>query len=852
MRIPIASMTKNLQWTRGGTVWATWRLSGLPYAYGTPEMKFQAHMLHQALFQGIRGEALLMGLCASEDPVNVAERMLAGIPIEQTPEWAEEVTLTLDQLEELPIGTRAYWLSVPIPARNFRQRAQSIVRAADTELRDVLGMRRELPGASEVEAAMAAAEAIEQNIPAAFQPTRASAAELVWIALHNQQRGLGADLSVPEPQPRPANRRSTDPDNLVHYLPSEFPEPILDEGAVSDISDDSRVMRRVLKRLNPMSRRYLKVQSTQSEDPSYQVLQALSGTPKGGWVFPGVEWISRVEAFDFQVDWAVRLQVSAAKDVHRRNSRAEANLHDQVKQQSGSGNTITGGASGLDEVADSLAGLHESLNLSDKEVEVQATTVFAVGSPDPDLALAQARLIADDFKQADFLLDRPLGGQEHLWWAMQPGVATSPFVREYTQVTTGREFATAIPLVSTGIGDELGLPFADNISTARHTPVLLDLMGAILADSSSSMGIVAELGGGKSVALKSIAGATLDRLGRIFAIDRTPAQEYAVFARSLTPEGTVIVDLLNPEWSLDPLRVFGPEVGARIVQSLFATLLGVKPRDPLGVALSRLLSASSLQENSLWSLGRLREYVDSGRSQNEELDQLSGLIGLIAEKDFGAVLFDDSIPPLDLDARAVIALTHGLELPDQEEVLNKHLFDEMPLEKIFGRAMYALLTSLAREICFADSSELALFLVDECHHVTASPEGERSLQAFFRDGRKHGAAAIVASHDPYDFGDERTRGLIKLRVVMRQTDKVLAGRALTWLADVGEDAQMLDELMKNTSPTGTNGEVPPDRRGEAFFRDVRGRLAKVRVRLPARPHRRRAVLSTPSKGTELV
>lgn len=847
MRVPIASMTKHLQWTRSGTIWATWRLQGLPYAYGTGEIKKFAHLHHQELFQGLTGEALLMGLCANEDPVNIADRMLAGIPIEQHPQWAEEVTLTLDALEEIPVGTRAYWLSVPLPVRSFQQRAQSLVRAVDTELRDVLALPRAVPGDAEVEAAEVAADQIERNIPGAFEPRRATPAELVWIAFHSQQRGLGADQSVPgEGQSGDSLERS------VHYLPSEFPAPFLDEGGASDVTAEPNGGKRLLKRVNPFGRRWLKVQGPYNEGVSYQALMALAGYPKGGWSFPGVEWISRVEDFNFHVDWAVRLQVKPGRDVKRRNKRAERNLHDQVRQQEDEDSSLTGGASDLDEVAEALSSYHRSLNRSEKEVEVQATTIFAVGASDPDVADAQARFIADDYKASEFLMDRVFGKQEELWWAMQPGTPSASVVREFAQITTGREFATAIPMITTDLGDEKGLLLADNISTERGTPVLLDVQGNIEADASGSIGIAAELGAGKSVMMKKIAGDTIDRGGRVFIIDRTPVREYAHFARSLIPEHTAIVDLTNPRWSLDPLRMFGPKQGARHVQSLFASLLGVKPRDTLGVTLSRLLSEASVRENKITSLGELRNYVSAHAGEKTDYDQLSGLIDLIAEKDFGAVLFDDALPPLALESQAVIALTDGLSLPDKTELMNKHLFDEMPLEKIFGRSMYALLTSLAREICFSDPTQLANFFVDECHHVTASPEGERDLQYFFRDGRKHGAAAIVASHDPHDFGDERTRGLIKTRIVMRQTDTELASRALDWLADLGEDDSMLEHLTKNTSPVGQNGIVEPSRRGEAFMRDIRGRIGKIHIRLPARESRRNFVLSTPTKDNDLA
>jgi hypothetical protein len=329
------------------------------------------------------------------------------------------------------------------------------------------------------------------------------------------------------------------------------------------------------------------------------------------------------------------------------------------------------------------------------------------------------------------------------------------------------------------------------------------------------------------------------------AIDRTESTEYATFARSLVADRTTIVDLLNPSYSLDPLRVFGPRLGARMVQSLFAVMLGVKARDSRGVALSRLLEPDYVAAHGITSLGRMLAHLRE-LNGTAEVDELLGLIGLIASKDLGEVLFNDGLPALELQSTGIVFLTHGLSLPDRTELENAHLFDEMPLEKIYGRAMYTLLTAIAREVCF-DRSQLALFLVDETHHVTASPEGERELKIFLRDGRKHAAAAGLGSHDPADFGDVETRGLIKTRFVMRQGDAILARRALDWLGLDADDDTNLHEVMHNLSPFGPDGRVAPERRGEGLMRDVRGRIGKFRKTLTERLDRREAVLSTPSK-----
>lgn len=834
MRIPTANFAGHLMWTRSGVIWATWRLQGLADGYTTEEIRQLVLGQHQALFQGLRGEAMLLGLCASTDPVDIVDNMLEGLVAEDVPVWLEECALTLDTLAEISLGERAYWLSVPLAAGNWKNRATSTGRAGLDSFREIFGVARSRPSEDEVESALAAALEIEHRIPSMFFPRRASVAEQVWIAMRSQHRGLNIDGPAPM-----SDDRSGIAEVPATQLPAAMPTPWLDEGGQSDLVDAK------VKKYLPFNRRYLKVLSPHSDEPTYQVMQVVVAGPKDGWSMNGVRWISRVDQYQgIDVDWVIRFVITPAAAVKRRNKRAEEQLMDQVDQQAGT-LAITGSGGDLAEVAETLSAYHASLNASEKEVEVSATVIFAVGGRTPEEAKEIARYVASDYKTNDFLLETPLGEQENLWWAMQPGTPMTRIVRDLAQITTGREFASGLPLVSSGLGDDRGIRLGDNITTGRHTPILLDLAGNIRADSSASFGCVAELGAGKSVLLKSIAGDVLDRGGRIVAIDRTTAQEYAVFARALREDSTAIVDLLNPAWSLDPLRVWGPKKGARMVQSLFSLMLGIQTLDVRGVELSRILEGAYMEAHHITSLGALMEHLAVLGRDNVIAAELLNVVKVIASKDLGRVLFDETIPPLDLAADAIVFCTHGLSLPDRAEVEKEHLFKQLPLEKIFGRAIYAMLAQLTREVCFMDRTQLALAIFDEAYHITASRDGEAELLTFFRDGRRHLAAAAVASHDPYDFGDEVVRGLIKIRFVMRQTDEKLARRAIEWVGLPVTD-EMVAEVTKNLSPMGPDRKVPEHRRGEGIMRDIRSRYGKFRKTLPARPTRRESVISTPS------
>ena len=841
MRIPATAMTGHLMWTRSGTIWATWRLQGLARGFGNSETNQISRNVHRTLFQSIHGEYLLLGLTADLDPVVIVNQMLDGVDVTENPGWAEEALLTLDHLAERPLGKREFWISVPLRAGSWKNRILTWLRSLESSVRESLSLPKRPPSAAEITAAMQAAGKIEEVLPAQLAPRRATVAEQVWIAAHSQTRGLGVDEAAPLPSGKTLggiSERYRMQDGARFTSPSVFPEPVVDEGGQTD-PDAGR-----LARFNPLSRRFLKVINTRLETVSYQVMMALSGSPKGGWD-AAFDWVGRLDELGVAADWAFRISTIKARDAKNRNSRAEANLADQMDQQDGTA-AITGSGGELDEVAQTLADYHKALGSSEKEVEVQTSLLVAVGADTPDEARDRAAFIAKDFRSMDFIFDTPLGAQEALWWGMQPGVPTERAVREFTEITTGSDFATLLPLTSSDLGDDKGILLAENITSGTARPVMLDLWGQITGDVSGSIGAAGELGAGKSVFIKVILGSCFDRGARFVATDRTPSKEYSVFAKSLDPNQTAIADLTEPEWSLDPLRVFGPRIGAGQMLTLCSALLGVPARSPEGVMLAELLAPERAEATGLTSAAKLLEQLRALSRDEPTAKNLAGLMGLYSHTEYGAVLFNEDLPPLDLTKRAIVFLTHGVALPDKEEIDNPVLFAELGMDKLFGRAMYALLMRMTREICFSNPNELAVAAFDEVAHINDSPQGQAELTWFLRDGRKHGAPGILGGHSADDFGNEVTRALIKNRVLMRVSDDDLAMKNLEWFhKGFGSDPELVRMVTEDLSPLGPGGNVPLDRRGEALFRDARGRMGKIRTTISLRPDRRKATLTTP-------
>lgn len=822
MKNPITALHQNLRFTSSGQVWADYLLRGVGYGLRPPEKKDEARVFHQGLFRALPGESLLLGLCSTLDPYQVVEQMLEGVDVEACPDWVAECQATLETVEMFSPGQRIYWLSFPLEPAN---KIGASFKAARDNVESALGLPVSPPSKERMAGLLAQAQKMAHLIPAVFHPVPTTPAHAVWLHQHMLDRGLYRDGILPDPaEPSTPKRRSA----LVQVL--------IDEGGKTDAKSK-------LHLANPLKRRYLKVLSCDlphEEAASYQSMLVVSSVPDGEIQFPGAEMLGRVDESGLAVDWAMRLTVRGSKEVLRANQRALETLNEQFSQREGE---LSHGVSALHLAAEDLSEYAAVLESDQHEVECQSTMILSVAAPDPETVQACADGLAIWFASASYKLAQPIGYQEEMWWQMYPGVPTTPFTREYAQITTSAGLATLVPFASADIGDQKGTLLAININTGpmldESTPcgaaplILHDPDGATDRNIAGSIAFCGDLGSGKSFVLKKEAGAILDRGGRIIATDRTQMGEWALWARAL--HSPCIVDVADPQWSCDPLRVF-PDlaVGARVAHSFLTPLLNVQPTSEQGVLLSEVLEVRYLREHEITSLAQLIEHLGTGCSLPGG-QELSRLMRAFGRKELCKVIFDDALPPVDLENAALVFLTHQLALPKRAELEHEHLFRQMGVEKIFGRAFFALITSIAKIVCFTDRDQLAAFVVDEGHAVTSSSEGLETLIDFVRDGRKHRAVLYFGSHDPdQDLPSEVLRGLIPWRVLLRHSDETLAKNGLRWLGLDPDDPELVELITKQTSPRqGGEDTVPAHRRGECLIRDDSGRIARARILPPA-------------------
>ncbi|UQN31809.1 ATP-binding protein [Brachybacterium kimchii] len=804
----------------------------MSYGRRPDKEKEAARGVHQAMFRALIGESMIVSPVVGQDPVTVVQQMIEGVDLDEHEAWAEEAEARLDSLEGTQAGDRLYFLCVPLRNSGIHALTAPLTVAAGN-VKASLALPHHGVSQGEVDYRMAQAARIESLIPRTFSPRRVTVAQQVWLEYHLQFRGLDSTGFSRE--------------DLESVAPvRHIGDPVIDEGGKSD--EGPR-----LSKLNPFAHRYAKVGDEDSFAEglaSYQSMFALTGLPQGGLQFPGSEILGNIDSYIPGADFVLRLRGRSSDAAKRANKLGMHRINEQLDQRA---TEVGTGHHDLDASLDALTEYDQVLSNDRNEVEEQPVILFAVCSDSAEDVVERATLAVKTLRDEDMTVVHPAGYQEDLWWAFTPGAPLTAKVNEFAQITTSRDLSGLVPITVAKLGDTTGALIAENQTSALLSHVLLDLPNTSgKRDMSGCIGVTGELGSGKSTTMKILMKALVDRDGcKIIATDRSETSEWVKFISTLTRP--TIVDMTEPAYSLDPLRILDAGKGSELLSNFLVLLLDLDPTSEEGVLLGEVIAHEYVTEHHITGLGALLEHLTAlAKEGNAEAKTLAGKMRVYATKDLGRVLFDDSLPPLPWrESQSIVIRTNRLEMPENTELEHNHLYKIMRIQKRFGRAAYTLITTLARVMCFDNPDEFAAYFEDESHMATSNELQIVDLKTFIRDGRKHGAALILGSHDPeHDFGDETMRSLIPIRIVHKQTDKELAKRSLRWIGLDAEDEDLVDELRTDISPQ-VGDEVPPERRGEAFMRDASGTIGRVRFLTPASTASREAITTTPGQHPEV-
>jgi hypothetical protein len=444
---------------------------------------------------------------------------------------------------------------------------------------------------------------------------------------------------------------------------------------------------------------------------------------------------------------------------------------------------------------------------------------------------------------------RPVGLQEALFTLGLPGTVRPGVVREFTQHQVSEDWALGGAFTAAEVGDPNGMFLGIDLDCGTSRPVMINVADAPKVDASASMGIVGDLGAGKSVLQKLIAESVWARGGCAICIDRTPVREWATFARTAARGRVQIIDAAQAEVSIDPLRMFdGPE-GRHYALSYLTLQLGIGPMSTNGEVLHHAVEQAALSDAP--SMHRVLEVLEematreAGKRQDAAAT-LAGLIRVVATNSLARMVFDPTLPPVRLDASSasdmIVITTTGLKLPPKAAFANPEILHQQPLEALIGRAVLYLIAAIARQTAFEDPERFTAVVLDELYWLTSSAEGTALVHEILHDGRKHGAGLLAGSHDAEELGPDR--GLMAYRALARTADRERARRGLEFVGLDPGDPELLRLVTTGLSPVGQKG-----REGEFLLTCPRQNTGRIKVSIPRIERISSSITTTPGRRT---
>ncbi len=821
---PTTSVLGNLRRMRTGAIWADYQLTGLPYGYTSDERKYECLTHHKNLLRNLPNNAIIMAPIAAMDPDLILARAMSDTDVNAHPGWRAECegkheffSTTVHPTERILI------LSIPVAEPDTAGELTGI--SSRSRERDREEMRK---------AALKAAELVAQ-LPSVFGLTPLTAAQMVWLWNRAVSRGAA-------PQVFPTAVPSTVGSPAGAFATAEFDE-------------DHRRGAGEIRRWRPSSFAPL-LKITQPDRigaaESWQTLLAIESFPLDGLQFPGSEFFTVADRIDgVDIDWAVRIHKTPREQAIAANNKKLKRLAEQLGERD---SEISFASNTLFSQRDQLDEYTTLLETNDDEIQIQICPIFAVAATSRRECEAAALKLTQAFDRARIKVVAPLGGQRELFAAMNPGGANLRAVADFSHETISEYAAASVPCATTAVGDETGPIFALNLSGRRHQPVHLEWWREAVKDASPSVAFCGELGAGKTWGICTMMFDLVDVGGQFLAIDRTDQGEYAGPASTLRSH--TIVDLMAPQWSLDPLRTFPNDIGVDKAVDLLTPLFGCTPDSPMGLTLGELLrpefGVRSIPELlALLQTGLDRNQTPGGKPLPAGWSELCRHLSYWSGRRYAAAVMDPNLAPANLDAQAIVIRTNRVDVPTMEEINGR---DPLTPTKIFGRAIYGLSAEIGRQAFGANKKRVGAVVVDEAYHVTSTPTGLASVTRIVRDGRKDNTALILGSHDPVnDYPAQTALDLIRMRIVMRHTNENLARRSLDWLGiDPDRNPHIVRDLTKNTSPKGHDNRVIPGREGEGYLRDARGAIGRIKILGPSNPARRASMSTTPPEQSHVA
>lgn len=693
--------------------------------------------------------------------------------------------------------TYDYYLALRMPhtepAAGGKDFWLDVIRQPKRLLDELLGLQKPRLMAHEVTAYLEREPVLFGRLTRVAQASRATPHDVAWLIRRGFWRGLG----------EPGLRPDWAPDALALPGPDESIELRPERSEIQTLTEGEMDLR------NP--RRVAITQQTAAGALTGLTSFCYVADLPDEFLFPGSEWLYRLEDLPFPVEVCLRWQNVSHDEALGAVRRKKLEIGDQDEHTRRSGEDVP---IALLDAQEQVISLEHDLKQR-RFPMVHASVCLVVSATDERSLNDRIQQVKAHCNAFQIRVEVPAGDQLQAFLENLPGAP--PQVGDYVHRIPPEILAGSMFLGTRSLGDSSG-PYIGRTGILRR-PVFLDPSLAPLLNRSASIAFLGSLGGGKSFTANLLTYlAVVYRGAQALVLD--PKGERTNWLKDLPElEGHLRMVTLGAReedsGKLDPfiMRKNGSEEELRETGNLAVSLLSflgnVQTGDHRFLALMQAVERVASQHQP--SMTKVIDVLDELGRNDPPVATLAEFYRALSRRAYANLIFGRGDEPgLDLaHAMNVLQLQH-LTMPPAGKPR-----EEFSLEELLSVALMHAVTGFATHFTARDRNRFKIVLLDEAWALMASSQGRTLVTRLLRTGRAMNNAVYLVSQNVADLLDETVKNNIGAKFIFRSFDHAEIAKVLQFLNLEPEQENVAALRQLDT--------------GQALMQDLQGRVGIVTI-----------------------
>ncbi len=705
-----------------------------------------------------------------------------------------------------------YYLALRLPKAEMPTQGLGYIKSLWQEPRrfidELMGLKA--PGLLDYELAayLQREETLFARISRVTRATRLDPGQIAWLIQRGFWRGIGD----------PTRREGWAPDALATPAKDGAVELRPEASEIRSLTEGEMDLR------NP--RRIRMTQLTAEGERSGLTSFCFVADLPDELVFPGSEWLYRLEDLPFPVEVCLRwsnMKHEEALAVVRRK-KLDINDQDQHTRHSGEDVPIA-----LLDAQEQVAALEHDLKQR-RFPTALASVCLAVSAGDERTLIDRVQQLRSHMSTYQIGVEVPAGDQLQAFLDCVPGAPQ--LMTDYIHRVPPEVLAGSMFLGTRNLGDQTG-PYIGRTGILQR-PIYLDPALPPKLNRSASIAFLGSLGGGKSFTAN-----LLTYLAVVFggaqALVLDPKGERTNWLLDL-PELAGHLRIVNLGASeedtgkLDPFIMWRgiadedyKETG-NLAVSLLSFLGNVKTGDRDFLSIMRAVEEVSRRPEP--AMGKVVDQLEEMGRQDPETAQLAEYFRALSRRAYANLIFGRGHEQgLDLGHRMNVLQLQRLTMPPAGKPR-----EEFSLEELLSVALMHAITGFATQFTRMDRQTFKIVLLDEAWALMASSQGKSLVSHLLRTGRAMNNAVYLVSQNVADLLDETIKNNIGVKFIFRSFDHQEISKVLQFLNLEPEPENVMALRQLDT--------------GQAVFQDLQGRVGVVTLD-PVFPHLAKAFDTRP-------